>query len=424
MYAGLLQNMSAQRFSSALRVAAVGVRRRGLSPSGRAPLGYTYVNHPLRGAHYEIHPEEAALVQRIFQLCVERRYSLERIAVTLTADGISPPGDRRLGPRASAKVRIWHRSTVSVILRNTAYIGTLYDNKRQRMPGKRNPDYKTRLRALPRKLWVPIPVPAIIDMAVFEAAQRQLKANQAQSKRNRKVEYLCIGGRLRCGQCGSAMTGESIGTRRRYHCGRRPYQDVVAPHTRRIVAADKIEPVIWDAVERALRNPALIAAELEQRQQGASTQQVDLERERQQYERQLAQCEKDLKRWEAAYIAEVIDLADFKTKKAEIDARRASVEQEIECLDGQQRVLDQVQMETTSLAAYCQPPAGNLQRFDLAEKRLALEALGITVVWHPDKPLEIRGSIPIEEIVSNAIRCDAPSQVAVCRRKHHRGLCP
>ena len=35
---------------------------------------------------------------------------------------------------------------------------------------------------------------------------------------------------------------------------------------------------------------------------------------------------------------------------------------------------------------------GEVQRFDLAEKRLALEALGTTVIWHPDKPLEIRGS--------------------------------
>ena len=67
-------------------------------------------------------------------------------------------------------------------------IGTLYDGKRQRMPGKRNPDYKTRVRALPREQWVPIEVPAIIDFDLYEAAQRQLKANQIQSKRNRKAE--------------------------------------------------------------------------------------------------------------------------------------------------------------------------------------------------------------------------------------------
>jgi hypothetical protein len=37
----------------------------------------------------------------------------------------------------------------------------------------------------------------------------------------------------------------------------------------------------------------------------------------------------------------------------------------------------------------------NLNSFDLAEKRLALAALNITVTWHPDKPLDIQGSIPV-----------------------------
>jgi len=57
--------------------------------------------------------------------------------------------------------------------------------------------------------------------------------------------------------------------------------------------------VVWEAVERVLNDPSLIAAELERRREGTSTQQADLERERQHYKRQLAQCDKDLKRWEA-----------------------------------------------------------------------------------------------------------------------------
>jgi hypothetical protein len=36
----------------------------------------------------------------------------------------------------------------------------------------------------------------------------------------------------------------------------------------------------------------------------------------------------------------------------------------------------------------------------MAEKRLALETLNISVLWHPDKPFEIAGSIP-EDIASN-----------------------
>ena len=46
------------------------------------------------------------------------------------------------------------------------------------------------------------------------------------------------------------------------------------------------------------------------------------------------------------------------------------------------------------------------QRFDLAEKRRALDALNITVLWYPDKPPDIHGSIPMR-IVTNAVACTA-----------------
>jgi len=144
-----------------------------------------------------------------------------------------------------------------------------------------------------------------------------------------------------------------------------------------------------------LHNPDLIAAEVDRLRVGANTQQSDLDRERQHYLRQVAQCEKDLKRWEAAYLGEAIDLADFKTKKTEIDTHRLSVEREIVRLDEQQQLLEQTNVEMISLMDYCTRVRANLQRFTIEEKRCALEALNIRVVWHPHKPLDIQGSIEV-----------------------------
>ena len=207
---------------------------------------------------------------------------------------------------------------------------------------------------MPRTEWIAIAVPPIIDMETFETVQTRLTQQRQQSPRNRKHEYLFVNGRLRCGQCGRAMGG-SLNSKGRagYRCFRPVFHDVVAPHIRRSVQATAIEPVVWNAVERALNNPALIAEELERRQEGTSTQQADLDRERQHYTSQLAQCDKDLKRWEAAYLGEAIDLADFKAKKAEVDTRRASAEQELARLDDQQRLIEQAELETTSLMDYC-----------------------------------------------------------------------
>jgi hypothetical protein len=154
--------------------------------------------------------------------------------------------------------------------------------------------------------------------------------------------------------------------------------------------------VVWDAVVRALDNPALIAAELERRRNGSSASQDELHRERWQYERQLAQCDKDVKRWEAAYLGEAIDLADFKTKKIEVDARRASAAQELARLDEQQHLIEQAAMETASLTDYCARVRSALQTFTVEEKRRALEVLNITVRWYPNRKPEIQGSIPVD----------------------------
>src|SRR5262249_19227807 len=48
-----------------------GRAQAGYVTFGGRTLGYVYVKHAGKGAHYEVHPEEAALVQRIFRLCVE-----------------------------------------------------------------------------------------------------------------------------------------------------------------------------------------------------------------------------------------------------------------------------------------------------------------------------------------------------------------
>src|SRR5262249_54498266 len=98
---------------------------------------------------------------------------------------------------------------------------------------------------------------------------------------------------------------------------------------------------------------------------------------------------------------EAIDLADFKAKKVDIDTRRTSLEQELARLDAEQRLIEQAELKTASLIEYCARVRAQLHYFTLAEKRQALEALNLTVTWHPEQPIEIRGSIPLD-ISSNA----------------------
>src|SRR5438105_12006171 len=61
--------------------------------------------------------------------------------------------------RRTLPALVWHPSTIVSILRNTTYVGTQYEGKTQSLPGKKNPDKKTRVRRMPREAWIPIAVP-------------------------------------------------------------------------------------------------------------------------------------------------------------------------------------------------------------------------------------------------------------------------
>src|SRR5262245_50646868 len=86
-----------------------------------------------------------------------------------------------------------------------------------------------------------------------------------------------------------------------YRCFRPVFQDMVVPHIRRSVQASAIESEAWAVVEQALIDPAQIANAIEREKRRMGAQQSNLDRERQEYARQVAQCEKELSRWYAAY---------------------------------------------------------------------------------------------------------------------------
>src|SRR5262245_18128706 len=96
----------------------VGRVKAGYVPGGRHPLGYRYVKHVDKGGHYEVDPEDAALVQQIFAWYVQDGLSGEAIAERLTREGVPTPTDRRPGRAHTLPVRVWHHSTVTRILSN------------------------------------------------------------------------------------------------------------------------------------------------------------------------------------------------------------------------------------------------------------------------------------------------------------------
>jgi len=100
---------------------------------GNVPLGYRYIAEPHAG-RWEIDEEEAALVRRIFGMCLEGMPT-RAIARLLTEARIPTPADRHpeRGRRKSLPPGVWNHPTVRGILTNRGYTGEAAWGKQERL---------------------------------------------------------------------------------------------------------------------------------------------------------------------------------------------------------------------------------------------------------------------------------------------------
>jgi site-specific DNA recombinase len=155
-----------------------------VSVLGRAPYGYRFVSRTAGGgvARFEVVEDEAAVVRRIFQWVAQERVSLAVVCQRLFEAGVpSPTGNTR-----------WKQSMVSVLLTNPAYAGqarfgrfaTAPWRPPLRPPRGRGPIPKRPRRRFlaPPEQWIDIPVPALIDAALFADVQAQLAENRRRQR--------------------------------------------------------------------------------------------------------------------------------------------------------------------------------------------------------------------------------------------------
>ena len=183
--------------------------------TGRRTFGYKYFSRSGDNpAKFEILPEEADAVRRIFAWFVDDRMSVRGVAARLNAEGLVKP----------LRGGWWTCTSVHNILRNSMYYGTGHANKAEAVLPRPDrpfqPVYrkypKTGKRERPREEWLTFACPHVIPEETYQLAQERLSSNKALSSRNTKRDYL-LRGLLVCGECGrrfqaSTQTGRYICT--------------------------------------------------------------------------------------------------------------------------------------------------------------------------------------------------------------------
>ncbi len=171
--------------------------QQGAFPQGRGPYGYPVVGAK-KESRLEIVAELAAIIMQIFIWFVFDLVPTTEIARRLTDLAVPTPTmlSRQYLSRRKRPIDQWTQGMVWELLRAEAYTGVWYAFRSRRVS-------KTRVVERPREEWVTIEVPTIVDRALWQAAQDQLR--ERSHTRRAKYQYL-MSRRVRC-ICGKSAHG-------------------------------------------------------------------------------------------------------------------------------------------------------------------------------------------------------------------------
>ena len=247
----------------------VELRQNGANWVCAVPYGYYFVD--TKNMVFEIDEKAAEVVRKIFEL-YNNGWGYKKIANYLTEQNIPTPRmvekERKEAEAAKSKGKkevkikaspIWAIPTVSGILQNDFYIGTLRQRKYTR----------TKINGPEKKLDNEEHIvfenhhEAIVEVKAFMKAQQQLKSRTKSNYRGIKKYDTTYSGFLFCGDCGSPMFSMSRpDLAPAYTCGtyhKRGLKGCTSHHVR----IDLLDTMLKKYIERVMMNADIMIAELE-----------------------------------------------------------------------------------------------------------------------------------------------------------------
>ena len=309
-----------------------------------APYGYVYIpKTDTQEARYEIHPQEAQVVRRVFDLYTRQSKSIGAIARQLTEEEI--PSRTRTGH--------WERSVIWGMLKNPAYMGQAAFRKTRQVPRKKETKLSRDRGGYPKHAlsssrdrspedWIFIAVPAIIDERTFAKAHEQLQENKKLSPRNNKKYQYLLSGLLSCKRCGYSLYGKPASNSRYHRCYYRcAGQDGYRWPTGRVcdghpVRVEVLDELVWQNVEQLIQQPHLVLQEYTHRVNAKHNQQFALETLLKKKAQEIRHQEMQKQRLLDLYQAGSIRLEEIQKRLEQIRAQIQQIEEESQLLQQEQ----------------------------------------------------------------------------------------
>jgi site-specific DNA recombinase len=310
------------------------------------------------------------------------------IAGRLTEAGVPGPGGGK-----------WYRAAVARILKNTAYVGVVYQNRYDCSGLSKNrflpPDRRLKRREKPQEEWVPLAVPAIVDKVTWERAQA------ARARRHRMItERYLLSGLVYCGECGLPMWGTSYkaGGRRsrryRYYlcAARKNYHDrkVRPACCSSYVHAEPLEEVVWSVVAGWLCRPEALLEEMRRPERRA-----EIEEQMRAVAAELKAAQAERKRAFAAYARGLVDEESYAEVAREIKTRAERLSGRLARLQEELAAVEPGPEDREAMRKLAVEYAGRAEDLSFEEKSRLVHLLVERIVVAKNR-VEITGRVPRE----------------------------
>lgn len=316
-----------------------GARTGAVSVLSGAPYGYRYVRKDEGGgvARYEIVLEEARVVRQLFHWVGQERATIGEVTRRLTA----------AGELTRTGKTVWDRTTVWGMLQNPAYVGSAGFGKTRAEPlrpclrAQRGRSLQPRRAAsqsdVPVGDWLTIPVPPLVDPALFAAVQDQLAENRQRARQRQRGARYLLQGLVVCARCGYAFYGKPV-SRAQAHGGLRHYAyyrclgtDAYRFGGERVctnaqVRTDRLEAAVWREVRRLLEQPQRLEQEYRRRLEAPPPDALVADLTAVQAQR--SKVRQGLARLIDSYAEGFIDKEEFEPRIARLRQRLASLEEQ------------------------------------------------------------------------------------------------
>ena len=365
---------------------------------------------------YEIEPETAAVVRRIFTL-VAGGQSLHGVKRILDSEGIPTPEGARTWSRQfirrmilddaykphAAEALAEHLSpAVSATLDPEETYGVCWHNRTasEVVGRKRRPDgsYKIirRFTERPREEWIPVPIPSIgLNAGTVEEARAAIAGNVRPASSGARFWELS-GGLARCAHCGRTMRGQNTtsgktGKRSFYYVCPVKINESSAACENRYHRAERLEEYVCNAVGDLLRQPTELFRAIDEKIEAERTIARDPSRELAALGRQLETLAVKRFRFLDLYAdGEIVTKDELGEKLSRVDEDRKTVEAAIASARDRRDNVERLETQkSVVLLVYSALAAFALEQFDPEHRRDVYVRVGLRVAVHKDRPPEI-----------------------------------